>query len=179
MSLSTLVLIADVAQRQTQVCCNPWPFRLDQDLLGAFHLPQVPQSSRRAVAGRPFASSGEVTVSPALAGFPRHPFRPRGVQSYICEPVVSLGVANALTTWRQAKVCLRPLHIKAVQSLPAAIHSSTGVPIRAVGQRSRATGGRRLAGLLRGLFGHRVGGNFGPPRGEVVPIRPVDGLTAT
>jgi len=37
-------------------------------------------------------------------------------------------VANALATWRQAQVCLRPLLITAKQSLPAAFHSSTGSP---------------------------------------------------
>jgi len=81
---------------------TPGPFRLNQSPLGAFRQPQAPTIRRtHFVTEGPFANSGEVALSTALAVF-------RAISLVFTEPeldvgqVALLGVANVLATGRQA-----------------------------------------------------------------------------
>jgi len=110
MGLSTLVSIAAVAQRRTQVCRDPCVIRADSEPPG--RRPPAPGSHiRRAYPspGGTFANSGVVGLSSALADS-----RPIAlVLAEIPSFDVSLDalpvVANAVASRRQAKVSLRPL----------------------------------------------------------------------
>jgi len=101
---------ADIARRRDSgMLATPDSFRLNQNPLGAIHLPQALTFVDRSVAGESFGSSGRVELSSALAASSFDPFHPCGIPSYKVSLPHCFRFANAFAARRQAEVCLRPL----------------------------------------------------------------------
>jgi hypothetical protein len=74
--------------------------------------------------------------------------------------VALLGLANANATWRQAKVCLRPLTIEARSEPPGRLPLQHRVPIRGAGSRLRNSSLASADQIALGLFQSQVGRQF-------------------
>jgi len=111
MSLSTLVISADIAQRRVfGLFATPDMFGPNQSPLSAVHLPQALVSVVTAsLPTCPFASSGGVQLSSALAESRRISFFLTDSLAMMRASLPCFRIANAIATWRQALVCLRPL----------------------------------------------------------------------
>jgi len=111
MSLSTLVSSADIAQRRVfGLFATPDMFGPNQSPLSAVHLPQALVSVVTAPSPAcSFANSGGVQLSSALAGSRRISFFLTDSLALMRASLPCFRIANAIATWRQAVVCLRPL----------------------------------------------------------------------
>jgi len=82
MGLSTGFIRRRSSAASLGMLATPDSFRLNQSPLGAFHQPQAPTIRRtRFVTEGPFANSGEVTLSTALAVFRAISFGPHGTRT--------------------------------------------------------------------------------------------------
>jgi hypothetical protein len=112
----------------------------------------------RFVTEGPFDNPGGVLVWSTLADFPDHPVRPHGIPDCDVSYVACFRVANALATWRQAKVCLRPLSCYGQDRASRPPPLQHRVPILSSIQPLDAIfADVSLAGLLRDLFRNRLG----------------------
>jgi len=104
-------VVASAAWRRVYgLLATPDSFGLNQSPLGAIHLPQAPRTVGHAPSPEgPFENPGEVEVSSALADSPSISFVLTESRALIWALLFCFGLANAIATWRQAKVCLRPL----------------------------------------------------------------------
>jgi len=89
---------------------TPDSFRPNQSPLGAIHLPQAPTIVRHTPLPEGFSVvAGEVDLSSALADSRSISFVLTDPAPILWAKLLCFRVANAIATWRQAKVCLRPL----------------------------------------------------------------------
>jgi len=175
MSLSTLVSYRRrSAAADSGMPATPDSFRLSQNPLGAYHLPQaltfVAPSPLREGS---FVSSGGVALSSVLTDSRAIPFFLTASWSCNVSHAALLRVANALATWRQAKVSLRPLLITAKQSLPAASTPAPG-PHTSRSYRCYAVSAQRRLDPDKsgGLFRHRLSDSSGASASLAVPVTP-------
>jgi len=135
--------------------------------------PRLSNPSIALVAEGPFASSGGVMLSPAGRRVPHYPVRPHGILSSNLSLAALLGVANAHATWRQAKVCLRPLSGYGQDRASRPPPLQHRVPIRAPTETALA--GSVFASVLpdrSGTFSDQVGWIFGRGRRRNTVIKP-------
>jgi len=132
---------------------TPDSFRLNQSPLGAIHLPQAPTSVGHAPSPEgPFDDLGEVMLSSAVADSRVIPFVLTESQAMMWALLFCFRLANAIATWRQAKVCLRPLSSYGEDRASRPPPLQHRAPIRAASsclRRHRCW--RRSAGSLRDL----------------------------
>jgi hypothetical protein len=163
MSLSTLL----VNRRHSAAASlwsvrNPCVIRADSEPPG--RRPPAPGSQHPSVlpvTGGTFASSGVVGVSSALADSRPIALVLAESQAYDVCLIALPGVADAVATRRQAKVCLRPLSFygKDRASRPPPLQHR--VLIRAASScLRRLSTDVSLPGLLRNLFCHRSGASW-------------------
>jgi len=89
---------------------TPDSFRPNQSPLGAIHLPQAPTIVRHNPLPEGFSEvAGEVDLSSALADSRSISFVLTDPAPILWAKLLCFRAANAIATWRQAKVCLRPL----------------------------------------------------------------------
>jgi len=88
---------------------TPDSFRLNQSPLGAYRLPQAPTTVGHAPLPEGLSITRVGWKFPRLSPIPRPSHSSSRIPGTDVGLVVLLVVANAIATWRQAKVCLRPL----------------------------------------------------------------------
>jgi hypothetical protein len=97
--------------------------------------------------------------------FPQHLILPHGHPHTVSGLMPCLLVTNALATWRQAKVCLRPLPSYGEDRASRPPPLQHRVPIlasRHAGSLQRLRSASALSGSLRGFFSHRSGHLWDP-----------------
>jgi len=97
MSLSMLVLVADIAQRRAQVTLATPDRKADQNLWAARAGPRQPHPSAHSVAGGPFEGSGAVELSATLAAF-------RSISLVLTEPEPDVAYCIASSSSRPCNV---------------------------------------------------------------------------
>jgi len=171
----TAIAVADMTRRQAKVCLQPLIYQADQSPLAPFlvQAPKtvVPLRRRRG----PFVGLGEVMLSLALANFHTISFFLTDTHAASWARCVAYLVTYANATWRQAKVCLRPLPSYGEDRASRPPPLQHRVPIRAASalDLSSVSVSVSLIRISPGLFQSQVRRPFGSRRKRLNPTRVV------